>query len=67
MPQCVNASLFIVLLFFIFYLGGGGGVKIETFSWPSFVTWLKPVLNWANDILPEHTSDAATNYDSFLN
>ena len=28
---------------------------------------LKPVLNWANVCLPEHTSDTSTNYDSFLN
>ena len=28
---------------------------------------LKPVLNWANICLPEHTSDTLTNYDSFLN
>ena len=27
----------------------------------------KPVLNWANVCLPEHTSDTSTNYDSFLN
>ena len=28
---------------------------------------LKPVLNWANVCLPEHTSDTLANYDSFLN
>ena len=28
---------------------------------------LKPVLNWPNVCLPEHTSDTSTNYDSFLN
>ena len=28
---------------------------------------LKPVLNWANVCLPEHTSDTLTNYDLFLN
>ena len=28
---------------------------------------VKPVLNWANVCLPEHTSDTLTNYDSFLN
>ena len=28
---------------------------------------VKPILNWANVCLPEHTSDTSTNYDSFLN
>ena len=28
---------------------------------------VKPVLNWTNVCLPEHTSDTSTNYDSFLN
>ena len=32
--------------------------------WPHV---LKPVLNWANVCSAEHTSDASTNYDSFLN
>ena len=31
------------------------------------VCLLKPVLNWTNVCLPEHTSDTSTNYDSFLN
>ena len=28
---------------------------------------LKPVLNWANCLFAEHTSDSSTNYNSFLN
>ena len=28
---------------------------------------VKPVLNWANCLFAEHTSDTSTNYDSFLN
>ena len=31
------------------------------------LTSLKPVLNWANCLFAEHTSDSSTNYNSFLN
>ena len=31
------------------------------------LTSLKPVLNWANVCVAEHTSDTSTIYDSFLN
>ena len=40
-------------------------VKSNKNNWS--ITSLKPVLNWANVCLPEHTSDTSTNYDSFLN
>ena len=65
--MCECIIIYCAVFFFGFFFWGGGGVKISTFSWPSFVTWLKPVLNWANVYLPEHTSDTATNYDLFLN
>ena len=48
-------------------------VQSESLSTPlcatllGFVPCLKPVLNWANVCLPEHTLDTLTNYGLFLN
>ena len=59
-------------------VGGGGGGEAQATCFVFVLldleharirrgTKLKPVLNWSNVCLPEHTSDTSTNYDSFLN